>query len=30
MTDGIIGKKLGMTQVYGDDGHRHAAEDSRK
>ena len=20
MTDGIIGKKLGMTQVYGDDG----------
>ena len=24
MTDGIIGKKLGMTQVYGDDGKVHA------
>lgn len=24
MTDGIIGKKLGMTQVYGDDGKAYA------
>ena len=24
MTEGIIGKKLGMTQVYGDDGKVHA------
>ena len=24
MTEGIIGKKLGMTQVYGDDGRVHA------